>query len=246
MSKMNVTMLEAVLAREFVGRVLRQFIKPPQVEISQIGVREGYRLWAPNYISETVTSHLDDELANAMLQGLPQSRLLDAGCGVGRRMRNIPGAVGIDLSAEMLAAENAHDVVAGDIRSMPFGSGRFDMVWCRLVLGHLQDPFPAYQEFHRICAPGGHVFVTDFHADGVRAGHRRTFNDNAGVVHVVEHYIHANHVDLASKAGLRVIARHEGVVGPSVRDFYIRGIGRKAYIRDFGLKLVSAFLFERP
>jgi hypothetical protein len=63
---------------------------------------------------------------------------------------------------------------------------------------------------------------------------------------VVEHYIHANHVDLASKAGLRVIARHEGVVGPSVRDFYIRGIGRKAYIRDFGLKLVSAFLFERP
>jgi hypothetical protein len=90
------------------------------------------------------------------------------------------------------------------------------------------------------------VFVTDFHVDGVRAGHRRTFNDNAGAVHVVEHYLHTNHVKLASEAGLELIMKREGAVGPSVRDFYIRGIGRKAYIRDFGLKLVSAFLFKRP
>jgi hypothetical protein len=30
--------------------------------------------------------------------------------------------------------------------------------------------------------PGGYVFVTDFHADAIRAGHRRTFNDPAPAI----------------------------------------------------------------
>ena len=211
-----------------------------------MGPREGYRLWAPKYSAETATSHLDDELARGMLQGLPQERLLDAGCGVGRRIRGIPGAMGIDLSSEMLEAGGATNVIAGDVRAMPFGAGQFDMVWCRLVLGHLSDPMPAYLELCRVCLPGGHVFVTDFHPDAVRAGHRRTFNDEAGLVRNVEHHVHTNHVNLASKAGLNLVARRDGEVGPLVRDFYIKGIGRRAYIRDFGLKFVSAYLFRRP
>jgi hypothetical protein len=35
-------------------------------------------------------------------------------------------------------------------------------------------------------------------------------------------------------------------LGPAIRDFYVRGIGLKAYQRDIGLKLVSAFLFRKP
>lgn len=238
--------LERLLARKSVGRALRLFMRPPAAAPSQLEVRDGYRLWAPDYAVETATSFLDDELARTMLDGLPKTRLLDAGCGVGRRITDIPGAMGIDLSPEMLAAGGAQNVVAGDIRAMPFAPGQFDLVWCRLVLGHLRDPLPAYQEFFRVCIPGGYVFVTDFHPDAVRAGHRRTFTDQAGVVHDVEHYVHASHADLAAKAGLRMIAHRDAVVGPSVRDFYVRGIGRKPYIRDFGLKLVNAYLFQRP
>jgi SAM-dependent methyltransferase len=172
--------------------------------------------------------------------------LLDAGCGAGGRIRDIPGAVGIDLSPEMLAAGGLHTVVAGDIREMPFASGQFDMIWCRLVLGHLHDPLPAYRELCRVCMPGGHVFVTDFDPDATFAGHRRTFNDQAGVLHEVEHYERRNHAELALQAGLESVATRNGTVGPSVRDFYVHGIGRKAYIRDFGLSLVSAYLFRRP
>ena len=138
-----------------------------------------------------------------------------------------------------------HTVVAGDIRAMPFATGEFDLVWSRLVLGHLRDPSPAYQEFARVCRPGGSVFVTDFHPEAVRAGHRRTFNDQNGVVHVIEHYVHANHAEMASQAGLELVATRDGAVGPSIREFYVHGIGRKAYIRDFGLNLVRAFLFRR-
>lgn len=238
--------LERLLTRKSVGTVLRRFLRPPNTVANQLDVREAYRLWASMYDEETLLCHLDDELARAMLHGLQQTRLLDAGCGAGNRIRDIPGALGIDLSPEMIAAGGLLNVVAEDIREMPFASGQFDMVWCRLVLGYLHDPLPAYREFCRVCMPGGHVFVTDFHPDATLAGHRRTFNDQAGVAHQVKSYQHTNNAELALQAGLELVATRNGAVGPPVRDFYVHGIGRKAYIRDFGLNLVKAYLFRRP
>jgi malonyl-CoA O-methyltransferase len=214
-------------------------------EIKKVDAREGYRLWAPTYAKETATSFLDDELARSMLNELPHGHLLDAGCGIGRRIRNIPGAIGLDQSPEMLAAGRAENVMVGDIRAMPFRSESFDMIWCRLVLGHLPDALPAYLEFARVCMKGGYVFVTDFHPDAARAGHRRTFNAEAGTVHEVEHYVHTNHVQLAAQTGLTLVSSSEGAVGPSIQKFYVNGIGLNAYKRDIGLKLVSAFLFSR-
>lgn len=240
------SVMEALLSRKSVGRLLRKILRVPQILAKQMSVREANRLWASTYASETVACSLDEELTHLLLSDLPRSRLLDAGCGAGHRIRDIPAAVGIDLSPEMLAAGGVQNVVSGDIRAMPFAASEFDMVWCRLVLGYLQDPLPAYQEFCRVCMPGGYVFVTDFHPDAVLAEHRRTFNDEAGVVHEIENYVHTNHVELGSRAGLSLVMSRDGTVGPSVRNFYFQGLGRKAYIRDFGLKLVRAYLFRRP
>jgi malonyl-CoA O-methyltransferase len=211
----------------------------------ELDVREAYRLWAPTYAVETAISFLDEELARKMLRGLPRTRLLDAGCGIGRRIADIPGSVGMDLSPDMLAAGAASNVVTGDIRAMPFASDCYDMVWCRLVLGHLPAPLRAYLELARVCTPGGYVFVTDFHPDAVAAGHRRSFRDQAGTVHDIEHYVHNDHMHLAANAGLSVVARCNGAVGPSIRDFYVRAGRLDAYKRDTGLKLVAAFLFRR-
>jgi malonyl-CoA O-methyltransferase len=214
--------------------------------LEEIGVREAYRYWAPTYAAETATSALDEQLAQQMLSGLPRARLLDAGCGIGRRLRDIPNAVGIDLSPEMLSAGQAQNVIVGDIREMPFASGYFDMVWCRLVIGHIPDPQRVYRELSRVCASGGHVFVTDFHPDAAAAGHQRTLTSSGGKVHAVEHYVHQNHTPLAQEAGLIPVLRNSGRVGTSIRSFYEQGIGLRAYERDLGLKLVEAFLFHKP
>src|SRR5262249_44540088 len=160
---------------------------------------------------------------------LSYSRLLDAGCGIGRRICEIPGAIGLDLSPEMLRAGGAPNVVAGDVRAMPFDTAEFDMVWCRLVLGHLADAAPAYKELARVCRQGGYVLVTDFHPDAYTAGHRRTFTDAGGIVHEVEHHVHTSHVEIAQSSGLKLVSSRDGSVGPLVRDFYIRGIGLNAY-----------------
>ena len=208
-------------------------------------VRDAYRLWAPTYSAETAISSLDNELADSLLTGLPYTRLLDAGCGIGRRIQGLPKAIGIDLCPEMLAAGNASNVIAGDIRSMPFESGSFDMVWCRLVLGHLPNLQCAYNELARVCLPGAYILVTDFHPDAAAAGHRRTLADTSGSVYEVEHYIHTNHAELARESGLYLEKSRDGAVGPSVREFYRNGIGLKAYWKDFGMKLVVAYLFRK-
>src|ERR1700678_1231836 len=93
-----------LIMRKVGGRTPLPFLRRPQAAISKLDAREGYRLWAPTYATETPISFLEDELAKNMLHGLPQAQLLDAGCGVGRRISDIPGAIGMDLSPEMLAA----------------------------------------------------------------------------------------------------------------------------------------------
>src|SRR5580658_9637331 len=104
--------LLSLIKRKVGGRNLKRFFRRPRVAATKVDAREGYRLWAPTYASETAVSFLEDELAQGMLRGLPQTQLLDAGCGVGRRIRDIPGAIGMDLSPEMLAAGGEHNVVA--------------------------------------------------------------------------------------------------------------------------------------
>jgi malonyl-CoA O-methyltransferase len=210
---------------------------------------QAYRLWAPTYSEETAISFLDQELATELLPKLEGKRLLDAGCGTGRRLlrQNTGLAIGVDLSPEMLRAGTATTVAVADVRALPLRDRTFDVIWCRLVLGHLRDPSPAYREFARVSRYGGMILVTDFHSGAVAAGHRRSFRDQSGRQYAVEHNVHDrnSHVGMAADAGLVIQAEREGLIGPSVEHFYAR-VGRQdAYERDRGLPVVAAFLFVR-
>jgi SAM-dependent methyltransferase len=218
--------------------------------VTTLAARDAYRLWAPTYAAETAISFLDDELARALAPPLTGKHLLDAGCGTGRRIARVEraSAFGIDASFDMLAAGGARRAAAADVRALPFGDRTFDVVWCRLVLGHLPDPMPAYHELARVCRAGGHLFVTDFHAAAVAAGHRRSFRDAAGQVHEVEHYVHdvAAHAAMAEHGGLGLAVQRDAAIGSAVRAFYARAGRLDLYERDRGLPVVAAFLFRRP
>jgi len=95
------------------------------------------------------------------------TQILDIGCGysapdleslrAGRAVK-----VGLDMVSRFCEADAPSvQFVRGDCHAMPFQDGRFDLVMCRSVLEHLEDPQAVFCEVARVLAPGGHfVFLT--------------------------------------------------------------------------------------
>ncbi|HSJ13255.1 MAG TPA: methyltransferase domain-containing protein [Longimicrobiales bacterium] len=215
--------------------------------MSPLPARAAYRLWAASYDSENAVSFLENQLAEALAPAGAARRLLDAGCGTGRRLRS-GRAYGVDLSPEMLQAGVGRGrVAAADLRALPFPDRSFDLVWCRLAVGHVPELDAVYAELARVCDAGGGVFISDFHPAAAAAGHRRTFRDATGERHEVEHFVHPDerHEALAGSHGLQLRARRDGVVGPPVEAFYAAHGMVEQYRAQLGLPLVLALLYER-
>jgi len=218
-------------------------------------VSEGYRIWAPTYSDETAISFLEDKLVRPMTPPLEGRRLLDAGCGTGRRLLGTRAAcaIGLEPCPEMVAAGTARDlkrdgidIVTGDVRRIPFPAFGFDVVWCRLVLGHLRTISSAYGELARVAKYGASLIVSDFHPAAVAAGHRRSFRAGSEMFEV-EHHVHRpeDHIEAARTAGLRLVETRHALIGSDVRSFYEKAGRLEAYPDHLGLPVVLALSFRR-
>ena len=216
---------------------------------------EGYRLWAPSYSDETAISYLENKLVNVMTPPLAGARLLDAGCGTGRRLRDAAAAsaVGLEPSHEMVAAGLSNhgpisgaEIVSGDVADMPLEDRSFDVVWCRLVLGHLPRIDEAYAELARVADYGAAVIVSDFHPAAVDAGHRRSFRVGAQRFEL-EHHVHRpeEHMAAARAVGLGLREVRDATIGSDVRSFYERAGRLDAFPDHFGLPVVLALAFRK-
>ena len=220
-----------------------------------LSAREAYRLWAPTYADETAISFLEAELAADLTPPLEGLRLLDAGCGTGRRLTGTGAAlaVGADLSPEMLGAgigadrrETDLQTLVADVRDLPLPDRSFDVLWCRLVIGHVADPWTIYAELGRVADACARLIVTDFHPAAHEAGHRRTFRQGEEV-HEIEHHVHelGVHRSAGAATGWRLCEVREAPIGPAVLPFYERA-GRSAlYAQHRGLPVVLGLAFER-
>ena len=69
--------------------------------------------------------------------------------------------------ARQLAAEKGIANVTwdrGDVGSLPYADGAFDIVVTRFSMHHFLDPVGVLREMVRVCAPGGRVVVIDMYA----------------------------------------------------------------------------------
>jgi len=82
-------------------------------------------------------------------------RILDVGCGINK----YPGAIGIDKNPRTRA-----DVLCDlDRFPYPFQDGAFDRVRVVHVIEHLADVLRAMEEFHRLLAHGGRIYIATPH-----------------------------------------------------------------------------------
>jgi malonyl-CoA O-methyltransferase len=222
--------------------------------VTALAPREAYRLWAPVYGAENAVTDLEQGLVATMGPSPAGLRLLDAGCGTGRRLvaTGAARATGVDLSPEMLAEGRRNpalagiELIEGDLRALPLPDRSFDLVWCRLMIGHLAELDRAYAELARVAAPGATVIVTDFHPAAHAAGHRRRFRLADEVLEVTHHpHSIARQLEAARREGLALRARCEAAIGPQVRAYY-ESAGRLAlYHQHRGLPVVLALAFTR-
>ena len=104
------------------------------------------------------------------------SRVLEAGCGVGAQTvtlaRNSPNALitSIDISADSIAQAKRNVETAGitnvqfqqaDIFDLPFGSESFDHIFVCFVLEHLSKPVEALQILKRLLKNDGTITVIE-------------------------------------------------------------------------------------
>jgi malonyl-CoA O-methyltransferase len=224
-------------------------------EMTMLNPADGYARWAATYERETIVSLLDDTLVSALTPPLAGRRLLDVGCGTGRRMiaASAASATGVEPSREMIAAGAAGrigrpelTVLHGHAGELPVADHAFDVAWCRLVLGHTREIAAPYAEMARALVVGGTAVVSDFHPDAQVRGHRRTFRGPVGVYEIESHpHPIADHILAAEAAGLVLVDGADAPVGPSVRHLYDE-VGRlDLYQANVGLPLVFALRFER-
>lgn len=112
------------------------------------------------------------------LELAPGSRVLDAGCGGGGMTRLLaeavgPGGrvVGLDANHELLefgraavsgtALAERIKFQEGDVLSLPFEDGSFDLVWCSRVVHGLTDQLAGVRELRRVVRPGGRVVIRE-------------------------------------------------------------------------------------
>lgn len=144
--------------------------------------------------SATVDSPLAMALiAQAAAVTTPGTRhVLDVGCGAGNytlklleRLPNIDATL-IDLSLPMLerAKERVKskttglvNTVQGDIREIPLGDGRFDIILAASVLHHLRTDAEwnhVFAAFFKALRPGGSVWIFDLLESSIPAVQRMT------------------------------------------------------------------------
>jgi SAM-dependent methyltransferase len=98
----------------------------------------------------------------------PGRRVLDVACGegYGSALMAAAGArsvVGVDLdevTVEHARTRHGIEAVAGDVRSLPFDDGAFDLVVSFETIEHVEEPERALDELARVLAPDGLVVVS--------------------------------------------------------------------------------------
>jgi malonyl-CoA O-methyltransferase len=180
---------------------------------------EGHRLWAACYDdAPNPLLALEMRVMREKIGGVEGLRVLDAGCGTGRWMRELSSrgahVLGIDGCDEMIRRA-PRPVALANVQRLPIADNSFDIGICSFVIGYV--PLDVINELARVSR---RVIVTDMHPD---AGWTRSFRAGGDVIQL-QHFNHSIAAldDCAQRAGLVPEWRTEVCFGEPERAIFER------------------------
>ena len=181
-------------------------------------IAAAYDAWSAQYDHDrNPTRDLDAQVLPRVLGELRPRTTLETGCGTGKNtafLANISQSVlAVDFSSGMLA-KAAQRGLPPQVRfaqcdllqRWPADDSSIDLVSCNLVLEHLKDLSPYFEEAARVLAPGGHLWVCELHPYKQYAGSQARFAGASGDTVKVDAFTHhlSDFTAAAGRAGLHL------------------------------------------
>ena len=179
--------------------------------------QQSYNIWAQQYdTNNNKTRDLEATALRHTLSAIAFDNCLEIGCGTGKNTvwftERAKTVTAVDLSEEMLA--RAKEKVNGDhvtfiqaniTNPWNFVDKQYDLVSFSLVLEHIENLEPIFNEVARALQPGGYVYVGELHPFKQYTGSKARFDTGSGV-QVVPCFNHnlSDFVQAAKKCGLQL------------------------------------------
>jgi SAM-dependent methyltransferase len=197
-------------------------LKPAPRTRFAMNTQQAYDSWASQYdTNHNKTRDLEGQAMQATLASLSFARCLEIGCGTGKNtawlLEKAAEVTAVDLSAQMLARARAKipsprvQFIQADITtSWTFLHSPYDLVSFSLVLEHLENLEPIFQQAARHLNPGGHIYLGELHPFKQYSGTKARFDTPEGrqVVPCFNHHL-SDFLLAARKQGLELVEVNE-------------------------------------
>lgn len=162
---------------------------------------DAYKIWAPQYdtAKNPMVAMVEETLPTLQIK---TNSVVELGCGTGRNLRFFAdqGAstlIGFDISKDMLAIAKQRvpeaELFCHDIsQPLPISEGIADLVLITLVLEHIENPLPVFQQAERILNPGGTALALELHPRAFQGGSRAKITADDGTQFHTAAWMHSN------------------------------------------------------
>ena len=183
-----------------------------------LNTQSAYTSWAPTYDSDrNLTRDLDQLVTARMLGARRYAHMIEAGCGTGKNTPFFSGCcdsvLALDFSSGMLAIAQQR-VQAGNVRfaqanllePWPSANESVELVSCNLVLEHIENMQPVFNEAARVLANEGMFFVSELHPHKQYLGSQARFMNGQQVETRIEAFTHhvSDFLRAADAAGFKL------------------------------------------
>lgn len=193
-------------------------------------VRQSYNEWAAIYDSnENKTRDMDARVTQEVLGDQPYASVLELGCGTGKNTawlaQQTSALLALDFSEEMLAVARQKVILphvtfqqADLTAAWPAETAHYDLLCCNLVLEHLPNLQPFFDQAARACTTGGRLFISELHPYKHLVGGGARFEASEGTewVSSIRHHV-SDYTAAAHNAGFRLLQLNEWFDDPEAQ-----------------------------